>query len=64
MNKNKNIFENACFLKQYLFHQGKRMANDCILLLELNIYQIASAGLHLFLNKKHKTFVCKNYFPL
>jgi hypothetical protein len=26
MIKNKNIFENACFLKQYLFHQGKRMA--------------------------------------
>jgi hypothetical protein len=28
MNKNKNIFENACFLKQYLFHQGKRKAKE------------------------------------
>jgi hypothetical protein len=35
MNKNKNIFENACFLKQYLFHQGKRMAKLIIAQIEI-----------------------------
>jgi hypothetical protein len=39
MNKNKNIFENACFLKQYLFDQAKRMAKEILIQVSFTIHR-------------------------